>query len=940
MFKRYILCSFIFILVTVPFAAHAQVNNLVLNPSFEEDEDIYGGDQWWTWNPAEGEGSTATFVENEYIDGARSLRVEPQGTTDWHFYVVQTVSLNVGTTYTYSFWAKAEAERPLTVDFKSVDNSVTWGLTNFQLTTEWTEYYISAPCQNADVKLEILCGASQIPLWLDFAYLYEGAYVTGIEPSGLSSPVKAADPIPENEATDVSRDGTILSWKPGVFADKHDVYFGTDPEDVNEADAGSVLLISPAQDANTYDPGRLEFGRRYFWRIDEINAPPDDAVYKGDIWNFTVELFAYPIPGQNIIAAASSFVEDQGPENTINGSGLDVNDLHSDDVDDMWVTAMDDPGPVWIRYEFDRVYKLHEMLVWNYNGSSILYLFGFNDVTVEYSTDGADWTQLTGTTKFTEAPAESGYAPNTTVAFDGVAAQFVRINASSNLSNGLFSQFGLSEVRFTAIPVLAKEPAPQSGATDVAVDVTLSWKAGREAAEHKVYISTDEQSLIDGSVSAVTVTNAGYGPLSLDMGTNYYWFVEEVNNAETPTVWQSDIWNFTTQDYVVIDDFESYNDIIAEQEGSNLVYDTWIDGYLNQSTNGSTIGYVSGASMETNIIHSGEQSVPLMYDNGTAGSSEVTVDPGELAIGRNWIKGGAQTLVLWFYGDPENATTEQMYVKINNNKVIYDGDPEDLTKRRWIQWNIDLISLGVNLSNVSTFSIGFEKTGATGGSGTVLIDDIRLYRIAPPIAVPTDPGTEALVAYYAFENNANDSSGNNLNGTIVGTPAYVAGITGMALSLDGVDDHIDCGSSASFDITEQITLSVWVNTNDSGNGQHNPFVGKGDRSYAIKHASGNSMEFFIYDNTWQTLSSPVNDSFNGSWHHVAGTFDGTQLRLYVDGSLADSMDYTGTIATTTYPVNIGRNSQNTDRLYEGAIDEVRIYNRALTEGEILFLANL
>ena len=84
----------------------------------------------------------------------------------------------------------------------------------------------------------------------------------------------------------------------------------------------------------------------------------------------------------------------------------------------------------------------------------------------------------------------------------------------------------------------------------------------------------------------------------------------------------------------------------------------------------------------------------------------------------------------------------------------------------------------------------------------------------------------------------------------------------------------------------------------------------------------------------------ANDSFNGSWHHVAGTFDGTQLRLYVDGSLADSMDYTGTIATTTYPVNIGRNSQNTDRLYEGAIDEVRIYNRALTEGEILFLANL
>ena len=100
------------------------------------------------------------------------------------------------------------------------------------------------------------------------------------------------------------------------------------------------------------------------------------------------------------------------------------------------------------------------------------------------------------------------------------------------------------------------------------------------------------------------------------------------------------------------------------------------------------------------------------------------------------------------------------------------------------------------------------------------------------------------------------------------------------------------------------------------------------------------MEFFIYDEEWQTLQFSVDDSFNGTWHHVAGTFDGNQLRLYIDGGLANSMDYTGSIASTTFPVNIGRNSQETDRLYRGAIDEIRIYNRALSEGEIIFLANL
>ena len=83
----------------------------------------------------------------------------------------------------------------------------------------------------------------------------------------------------------------------------------------------------------------------------------------------------------------------------------------------------------------------------------------------------------------------------------------------------------------------------------------------------------------------------------------------------------------------------------------------------------------------------------------------------------------------------------------------------------------------------------------------------------------------------------------------------------------------------------------------------------------------------------------MDDSFNGEWHHIAGTYDGNQLRLYVDGGLVDSEDYLGSINSTTNPVNIGRNSQQTTRLYEGAIDDVKIYNRALSAGEILYLAD-
>jgi hypothetical protein len=944
MSKKFAYLTWIFfVLAAVPLVTQAQVVNLVQNPSFEEDEVILNdpaGEQWWTWGYQSGLNSTVEIDETEFIDGSRSLRVDPTGGTNWYFVVANSpFSLMVGRAYTVSFWAKAEAARPLTSQFKAIDNSVNWGLTEFQLTTEWAEYTFTSDAMNADAKLEMWCAASDVSFWLDFVYVYEGQYVAGINPSGAFPPVKAADPNPGNGQADVPRD-TLLSWTPGQSAVAHDVYFGTIADDVNNAGTNSPLLVSPAQSSDTFEPGRLEFGRTYFWRIDEINAPPDNTIFKGDLWSFTVEPFAYPIPGDAIITTASSYLEGQGPENTINGSGLDEG-LHSKEIEDMWLTAADDPGPAWIQYEFDKVYKLQEMLVWNYNGEMVLTFYGLKNVTIEYSTDGTNWTQLSNVPEIARATGAANYAHNTTIAFDDIAAKYVRITANSNWGGGgPFNQYGLSEVQFLYIPVSAREPNPASGATGVVPDVTLSWRAGREAAEHNVLISTDEQAVIDGTAPATTVSQASHGPLSLDMGADYYWRVDEVNHAETPTTWQSNIWSFTTSAYIVVDDFESYNDIPEGEEDSNLVYLTWIDGYNNPATNGSTIGYVSGASMETSFVHGGEQSVPLTYDNSTASSSEVTASTDNLAIGRNWTKGGAQTLVLWFYGDPDNSATERLYARIGNKKVLYDGDAANVTRPRWNQWNIDLASLGINQSNVAQLTIGFERTGATGGSGTVFIDDIRLYRSAPPIPVSSDPGTANLVAYYAMNNNVQDGSGNNLNGTIVGTPTYVAGVLGMALSLDGVDDYVDCGTAANFDITEQITLAAWVNTDDAGNGQHNPYITKGDQTYGLKHASNNSMEFFIYEGGWHTLQSSVDDSFNGVWHHVAGTFDGTQLKLFIDGGLAGTLDYTGSIATGTYPVNLGRNSQNTDRLYEGVLDEARIYNRALSEGEILYLANL
>jgi len=568
---------------------------------------------------------------------------------------------------------------------------------------------------------------------IDDVRVYDGV-LSEAEIGEISTIPEASRPSPADGQTDVARN-VVLGWKPGMYADKHDVYFGANFDDVSEA----TTTIDPnnvyqgRQDLNHYAVSvTLDLGKTYYWRIDEISGPPDFRIYKGNVWQFTAEPFVYPIPGAVITATASSqFNENTKPENTINGSGLDDDDLHSTEEAGIWISSMTGPQPTWIQYEFNRVYKLHQMWVWNFNQVIEPVLgFGFKDVTIEYSVDGVNWATLGTTHEFARAPGQNGYAHNTTVDFAGVPAKYVKITANSNWG-GVLPQYGLSEVRFFHIPVFAREPDPASGATDADVDGVLSWRAGREAASHNVYISSDEQAVIDETISPVSIpadsSYANYATGPLVLGQSYYWKVNEVNEAETPTTWQGNVWNFITQKYLVVDDFEDYNDFEPDR-----IFDTWIDGW-GDPANGSQVGSDVPPFAEQTIVHSGKQSMPLHYDNSTANYSEATANVANRPVGRDWTKYGITALSLWFHGDPSNAA-EQLYVKLNGSKVTYDGAAANLTLIAWQLWNIELASFGVNLSNVTELSIGLERIGAAGGKGVVYIDDIRLYPLQEPEA--------------------------------------------------------------------------------------------------------------------------------------------------------------------------------------------------------------
>ena len=466
----------------------------------------------------------------------------------------------------------------------------------------------------------------------------------------------AWNPIPADGAEDVLVT-TDLAWSPGEYAATHTVYFGLSREDVDAAAPTTLIAEGLGRDAGSATLEQLEFGQSYYWRVDEVNGAPDFAVIKGDIWSFTTEPLAYPI--ETVVATSNGNSDAAaGPENTVNGSGLNANDEHSVAASDMWL-ALRGADPLWIQYEFDRVYKLYEMLVWNYNVQFELVLgFGLKDVTVEYSTDGTDWTVL-GDVELTQATASTAYVANSTVDLQGVAAQYVRLTVNSGW--GPMGQFGLSEVRFLQIPTFAREPQPADGTTNVTPDTTLSWRAGREATVHEVYLSTDEQAVADGTASAETIGDSSYAPGDLTFGATYYWKIDEVSNAEPVGVWTSDLWTFQTVEFVAIEDFESYDD------EDNRIYDTWLDGFVNET--GSTVGYFEAPFAERSIVNGGRQSMPLEYDNSASPSySEAEYDLGGMDLDTK----GADTLRLFVAGQTPP------YLEVDDSTILMTAIGADI----------------------------------------------------------------------------------------------------------------------------------------------------------------------------------------------------------------------------------------------------------------------
>jgi hypothetical protein len=288
----------------------------------------------------------------------------------------------------------------------------------------------------------------------------------------------------------------------------------------------------------------------------------------------------------------------------------------------------------------------------------------------------------------------------------------------------------------------------------------------------------------------------------------------------------------------------------------------------------------------------------------------------------------------------------------------------------WTQVTVPLMPREVSLNNVSSLGIGLIRNSNVGnaGKGVIYIDDIRLYKDAPVPTVPNNPGDANLVARYKMENNANDSSSNKINGTIIGNPTYVSGpfpAFGKALAFDANEDCVDLGPATPFNFTGSFSISLWANIQNWGSEWGCVMAatrGEGTEGFQVRRGGGwvagmqgklsTGLSFTTRGISLAAYPFASEDMIVappklGTWTHIVCVYDkaNSVKKVYFDSMLiqasATPADKSLSPSTTNASLGARAKADNSgfESLFNGMLDDVRFYNKALSDEEVRFLAD-
>jgi hypothetical protein len=511
---------------------------------------------------------------------------------------------------------------------------------------------------------------------------------------------KAYDPKPADGAMYIENEGTVLTWTPGQGAVLHTVYFGEDADTVANATGGVPKAIT------TFDPGPLELEKTYYWRVDEFDGT---TTHIGDVWSFTT----MPIIEMSDPNLVSWWTLDEGSGSTaldwsghghhsaIGGTpdfvpGYDGDALDFDgvtnyiDVDEriaegiftltMWIRPRDIPYASGFyavmhndQWDAGSVHIHLRNSAWDYPTTINADINGGPNVTSTTVLQADQWYHCALTVDTVGGSAAqlyiNGVLEDTSTEGTGTAylgpLNFGAWTNNQRFYHGLMDDIRIYDKVLTADevletmrgdPTLAWDPSPANGSMpDIDAATPLTWSPGDNASQHDVYFGADKDAVSIADASDVTGVYRGRQnattytpPEGVEWGGGpYYWRIDEYNTDGT--ISKGRIWSFVVTDFILVDDFESYTD---NDVAGQAIWQAWIDGF-GVADNGAQVGYLLPPYAEQTIVHSGGQSMPLLYDN-TAGvtNSEAVLS---LTTPRDWIAHGLTTLSLWFRGYPAST---------------------------------------------------------------------------------------------------------------------------------------------------------------------------------------------------------------------------------------------------------------------------------------------
>src|SRR3989339_2070694 len=327
------------------------------------------------------------------------------------------------------------------------------------------------------------------------------------------------------------------------------------------------------------------------------------------------------------------------------------------------------------------------------------------------------------------------------------------------------------------------------------------------------------------------------------------------------------------------------------------------------------------------------------FTSNTVGTSSITVTPAGINSQIVTVKVYSYSLEITanpttFEGNGTNKSTIVATIKDASGNIYNTNDQVNFTVS-----GPGRLPGGATSLNVSAVSgIATTEITSNGGAGTIVVT--ALYSSALPVSVNiiATPSANSPIGEWRFEEGtgttAADTSGGNNNGILVNSPTWLNGKVGKALQFDGLNTYVTISDSNVLDLTTGISIEAWVKTDvittDGG-----PTRRVLDKGVYVLAASDQAYFKVVIGGVNKGVGKAWTSADANSWHHLIGTYDGATVKLYQDGTLAGQTSATGNIDVNGNPLIIGRQGTSPAGRFDGVIDEVKIYNRALSASEVL-----